>query len=180
MNNKTKLKFKLFLDIVTFSFGKMFNDKYLDPVTNCLNRKAFESASYSEIAIVDMDSLKYINDTIGHQEGDKYLKSLSNSLMELFGESNVYRLGGDEFAVVNDPNISSTDFHYKLILSCEINKTHSYGVGRTLKEADLDLNTSKQIREEMGLRASRGECPPWMRIAPSNVIPLSSAVRIKG
>lgn len=51
---------------------------------------------------IDIDSFKKINDTYGHDEGDRALKIVSSSLKEVCEANNGYcaRYGGDEFAVV--------------------------------------------------------------------------------
>jgi diguanylate cyclase (GGDEF)-like protein len=50
---------------------------------------------------IDMDSLKHINDTLGHAEGDIALTHFSHILTETFRDSDVIaRLGGDEFVIL--------------------------------------------------------------------------------
>lgn len=49
--------------------------------------------------MLDADNFKSINDTYGHQEGDKCLFEIASLLTSIFGEP-VFRYGGDEFAVV--------------------------------------------------------------------------------
>ncbi len=50
---------------------------------------------------IDMDSLKNINDTLGHAEGDIALTHFSHILTETFRDSDVIaRLGGDEFVIL--------------------------------------------------------------------------------
>lgn len=50
---------------------------------------------------IDMDSLKQINDTYGHAEGDLALTHFAQILTQTFRESDVLaRMGGDEFAVL--------------------------------------------------------------------------------
>ncbi|MBO4725316.1 MAG: GGDEF domain-containing protein [Firmicutes bacterium] len=51
------------------------------------------------IAVCDLNNLKKINDTLGHQAGDEYIQSASRLLCETFDHSPVYRIGGDEFAI---------------------------------------------------------------------------------
>ena len=56
-----------------------------------------------DIAIVylDLNRFKAINDTLGHDMGDKVLCIFSNVLVEVFGDrGDVGRLGGDEFMVI--------------------------------------------------------------------------------
>ncbi|HBT95179.1 MAG TPA: hypothetical protein DEB24_03330 [Coriobacteriia bacterium] len=52
------------------------------------------------LCFADMDSLKYVNDVFGHNEGDRYILEVA-SLLRLFSEGAfVCRLGGDEFMLL--------------------------------------------------------------------------------
>lgn len=59
----------------------------------------------------DMDGLKWINDTLGHEEGDKALIEAATVLKETFRSSDIVaRLGGDEFAILAiDPEDSNPE-----------------------------------------------------------------------
>jgi diguanylate cyclase (GGDEF)-like protein len=79
---------------------------YIDCLTDLPNRAAFErdrdaiDAGCSMI-MIDVDDLKYINDTRGHLYGDKILKCLASILSEaVLPSGRVYRLSGDEFICV--------------------------------------------------------------------------------
>ena len=52
------------------------------------------------IAVLDVNDLKRINDTDGHQAGDDYLRNACKIICEAFKHSPVFRVGGDEFAVI--------------------------------------------------------------------------------
>lgn len=52
------------------------------------------------IAVMDVNDLKRVNDTDGHQAGDDYLRSACKIICEAFKHSPVFRVGGDEFAVI--------------------------------------------------------------------------------
>jgi diguanylate cyclase (GGDEF)-like protein len=53
------------------------------------------------IAYIDLDNFKKVNDTRGHHEGDKVLKTVVETLRQtLRGSDFVARLGGDEFALL--------------------------------------------------------------------------------
>ncbi len=52
------------------------------------------------VVICDVNGLKRINDTQGHQAGDAYLRRSCKMICEVFSHSPVYRIGGDEFAVL--------------------------------------------------------------------------------
>ena len=51
------------------------------------------------LVILDVNNLKKVNDTEGHQAGDKYLRDASRIICRIFKHSPVFRVGGDEFAV---------------------------------------------------------------------------------
>ncbi len=57
-------------------------------------------ASPFAVAVFDINGLKQVNDTLGHQAGDEYIKKGCNTICRFFKHSPVYRVGGDEFAVL--------------------------------------------------------------------------------
>lgn len=84
-----------------------------DELTGLLNRRGFVTLAPQNIKIArranweilliyaDLDGLKSINDTFGHQEGDKAIKEIAEILRETFRTSDlIARLGGDEFSVL--------------------------------------------------------------------------------
>jgi len=94
---------------------------YRDALTELLNRTAFEKdiIMYEEkkddtyIAILDLNDLKKYNDTLGHDAGDRYIKTASEMIHRIFGSiGTCYRIGGDEFCVVS---ATATDGRMKLL-----------------------------------------------------------------
>ncbi|WP_111573066.1 sensor domain-containing diguanylate cyclase [Halanaerobium saccharolyticum] len=81
-----------------------------DELTGLYNRRYFEnelkrlnSSRQHPITIVigDLDGLKIINDTYGHQKGDQYIASTANILKKTARiEDIIARIGGDEFALI--------------------------------------------------------------------------------
>lgn len=77
-----------------------------DKLTSVLNqgtylRKIKELKENQTVVILDIDNFKHINDTFGHQYGDKCLIDVSKTLKNVFGNhGQCYRIGGDEFAVL--------------------------------------------------------------------------------
>ena len=87
--------------------------KYLslhDPLTNLYNRAYFEeemhrldNSRFELVGLImcDVDGLKLINDTLGHERGDELLMRASQIIRRSFRENDVVaRVGGDEFAVL--------------------------------------------------------------------------------
>jgi len=83
-----------------------------DPLTGLLNRRGFIAMTSRKIAeanrtetklqfvFLDADGFKKINDTLGHEEGDRALQDLASILLATFRESDIVaRVGGDEFTI---------------------------------------------------------------------------------
>jgi len=51
-------------------------------------------------AVVDLNYLKTINDTYGHEKGDFAITKLARMICRIFAHSPVFRIGGDEFVVI--------------------------------------------------------------------------------
>lgn len=94
---------------------KLFNEqlKYKaqhDSLTDLLNRKTFlglvehthkHPSTPFILLYIDLDRFKLINDTLGHQAGDKLLVEFASRMQILLGGfSDIARLGGDEFAIL--------------------------------------------------------------------------------
>lgn len=86
---------------------------FYDDLTALLNRRGFLSLAQQQLKIAqrenwelvvlfaDLDSLKNINDSFGHPEGDRALRTVATILKETFRTSDlIARLGGDEFIVL--------------------------------------------------------------------------------
>lgn len=52
------------------------------------------------LAVFDVNDLKQINDTAGHQAGDECLRSACTIICDIFKHSPVFRVGGDEFVTI--------------------------------------------------------------------------------
>ncbi len=66
-----------------------------------LNRHVEEKLAMSfAIVVLDVNGLKLINDTKGHQAGDRYLMDACEIICRIFKHSPVFRVGGDEFAII--------------------------------------------------------------------------------
>ncbi len=52
------------------------------------------------VVFIDLDELKTVNDTYGHNEGDIYIKAVSDKIQSALSKYIVARIGGDEFLVV--------------------------------------------------------------------------------
>lgn len=91
---------------------KLENRVYRDTLTGLQNRTAYyeyndvlnkkEDAGDADFSIlmIDINYLKRVNDTYGHEQGNLYLQGAAELIRKVFGEEYVYRIGGDEFVVI--------------------------------------------------------------------------------
>ncbi len=63
------------------------------------------------IALVDLDGLRKINETCGHDKGDEAIKSLCFIVCHVFEHSPVFRINGDQFVVIlKNIDLQNIDF----------------------------------------------------------------------
>ena len=111
-SGKTRRVVGIAADITNLKLGEE-KFKYLslhDPLTGLYNRIYFEEemsriekGRYDTVGIVscDVDGLKLVNDTLGHDHGDNLLVASARVIRESFREGDlVARIGGDEFSVL--------------------------------------------------------------------------------
>jgi diguanylate cyclase (GGDEF)-like protein len=85
----------------------------MDPLTEALNRHAFHSllrrpesggedtGTSGSVAVIDIDNLKPINDTMGHTTGDRAIRAVARAMRSLVrADDMLFRWGGDEFLVL--------------------------------------------------------------------------------
>ncbi len=115
-----KFRHALSLDLIN---KRLLEVMKRDPLTNVNNRMAYEdkenflqseinsgAAVQFAIAMFDVNNLKIINDSKGHEAGDEYLIRCCRLICNVFKHSPVYRVGGDEFiAVLSGDDYNSRD-----------------------------------------------------------------------
>lgn len=85
----------------------------MDPLTGCRNRRFFDEVIGREVErhrryriplsmlFIDIDHFKAINDTLGHEAGDRVLQRVAAFLIRNVREADyVFRWGGDEFLIL--------------------------------------------------------------------------------
>jgi diguanylate cyclase (GGDEF)-like protein len=99
--------------IEAHALGAIESEAVSDGLTGLYNRRYFEEALVREVErarrydlestllLVDLDGFKAINDTRGHQEGDRVLQEVAEVVRRHLRASDIAcRFGGDEFAVI--------------------------------------------------------------------------------
>ncbi|WP_341501257.1 diguanylate cyclase [Gallaecimonas sp. GXIMD4217] len=84
-------------------FNRMFYEARIDPLTKVgnrlfMNEKLSLLCGHHIIAFIDFDGMKNINDTMGHDAGDRFLSQAAALMRERVAKTGeVFRTGGDEF-----------------------------------------------------------------------------------
>lgn len=139
---------------------------YADYLTGLNNRRYIEELmddidkSGNKYAIIeyDLNDLKHVNDTLGHDEGDKYIKEFAmaiSSTFEKIGTSG--RCGGDEFVTIildyENINVSellqNLDNRIESINSCnpEWNMSTAYGVAYCDEEGINSIRDASKLAD---------------------------------
>jgi diguanylate cyclase (GGDEF)-like protein/PAS domain S-box-containing protein len=133
-----------------------------DPLTGLANRRHFSqqlmaclsAVRHSEpplaVLFIDLDGFKAINDTLGHEAGDKVLTSVARRLAQQMRETDVLaRFGGDEFAVLC-PSVAGEDEVMRIA------QRLTWAIEQPL---DLD-GTIAEVGMSTGIALSRGHETP--------------------
>ena len=165
---ETKEKFKSAFEETNVKFheneeklSEALSLAYIDPLTGVKNKYAFveleekydKMISNNQICdfavvVLDINGLKIINDTLGHDYGDRHIVDCVNIILKYFPHDSVYRFGGDEFVVVLTANAyinrhKSHDLFIKEIDENVINNKPviASGMSRFKKETDNSFRT---------------------------------------
>jgi diguanylate cyclase (GGDEF)-like protein len=112
----------IMLALLLLFMGSMMQQVSIDSLTQVNNRQNLlefmtqKLKSHNKdlyLLMMDMDDFKRINDTHGHEEGDRVLREVGKLLSDTFGKEYCYRYGGDEFLLIV-PDISISEFNEKL------------------------------------------------------------------
>lgn len=98
ITDKKLAEFKIYEMSVRDGLTGLYNRNYFEKKLNEIN---WDEVSNIAMVLCDLDGLKIINDTLGHNVGDLCLKTVAAELCKNFRETDlITRNGGDEFAVV--------------------------------------------------------------------------------
>ena len=116
-----------------------------DYQTGCKNRRYFDRLKIKEcwVAVVDVDELKQINDTMGHHAGDAAIQQVANFLKNI---GTTIRYSGDEFVcIMNKKNAQILDSGKFIGFSKGIiHKTAAMSLKEAVKEADKLMYKEKK------------------------------------
>ena len=176
-----KFRHALTLDLVN---KRLLDLMKRDSLTKVNNRMAYDDKERTlqsmintdpalrfAIAMFDVNNLKLINDSEGHEAGDEYLLKACRLICNVFKHSPVYRMGGDEFVVIlmgeDYENRHSLKKHFDEMISpytdilplpkdyisvacgiSEFDPTKDNSVGEVMKRADEMMYSDKAMKKK--------------------------------
>jgi diguanylate cyclase (GGDEF) domain len=107
---------------------------------------------------VDIDGMKWINDTLSHRDGDIALKETANILKATFNYNDIIaRIGGDEFAIISlesDPEAVDKKIRNLLAGQDALNDTKKYEFKLSFSIGESFFNPEKPVSvDELILKA---------------------------
>lgn len=166
---------------------RCFNEQ-LNHAINLANR----TEKMFTIMFLDLDSFKMINDTMGHNIGDKLLKQVAQRLVDTLRKSDVLaRIGGDEFIVmienIKDENeikivadkilgcfthpflLNNQEFFVTTSIGIAVYPTDGNDADKLMKNADIAMYRAKQRGKNQYVF-----CTPGMKTKASRTMKLTS------
>jgi len=90
---------------------KVYNYRYFEEYLEKEFAFAKQYGKQLSLTMLDFDRLKYVNDTYGHQAGNRLIKTISDIIKETINNKGILsRFGGDEFAVIFSETDQNTAF----------------------------------------------------------------------
>ncbi len=140
---------------------------FTDQLTGLYNRRGFINLASNQLKIskrskqkillffADIDKMKWINDNLGHEDGDKALIDTAKILIRTFRETDIIsRIGGDEFAILainahDQTTKNLLERLHKLINNYNSHKGRRFEISISIGCAEFDPNRHDSLDELM-------------------------------
>ena len=169
ITERKQLEEKLAAAAITDGLTGLYNRRGLFVLADKMLKISKRQGKGIFMLYVDLDNLKVINDSFGHDEGDKVLIESAKLLREIYRESDIVaRVGGDEFVVLpvgtdgdstdtiisrlrdaSDTFNSRSNLQYELSLSAGIayyDPKSNLSIGELLAHGDKSMYEHKKLR----------------------------------
>ena len=140
------------------------SDLELDALTGFRNRKAYYKdldaieqdtvTSMQPVGVIfaDVNGLKKVNDSQGHEAGDELIASVAEAIADIFPDAKKYRFGGDEFVILSF-DATEAAFQERVKRLAEVWKEgYSASIGSIWQNHAKDIEKSIAAADEMMYR----------------------------
>ncbi|MCR4989969.1 MAG: EAL domain-containing protein [Lachnospiraceae bacterium] len=170
-NKDRSIKIKETLEVTTFIVGSELGNYMLldrlrllsskDLLTGVMNRNEMNnyvdslchgSGGDKSVGVIfaDLNGLKAVNDTDGHNAGDLLLKSAANALRSVFDEQDIFRAGGDEFSIIlTDITQEEVDSKIEMVRSaCKKYTNLMFAIGGAVEKDSRNVRMALRRADE--------------------------------
>ena len=103
-----------------------------------------------QLALIDIDNFKKVNDTYGHRAGDSVLKHVADIIKEsIEADDFAARYGGEEFAVIFTEKSTSTAYSIAEDIRKKIAAMKNKEAGDTIVTVSIGLNNYNKTGKEI-------------------------------
>ncbi|AOZ93011.1 putative bifunctional diguanylate cyclase/phosphodiesterase [Paenibacillus crassostreae] len=143
----------------------------IDLYENGANKILEFSNTNVALMFIDIDNFKYINDTMGHEFGDRLIVKTSQRLISIVEQrGEVYRFGGDEFIIllhsIKNPDdvqvvaheilhgfkktieMDNSQLHISISIGISIYPEHGNNIMELVKRADIAMHKAKEAGKD--------------------------------
>ena len=128
----------------------VLNRNEMNNVVEALSNGTLGQGESVGIAFADLNGLKKINDTGGHNAGDTLLKDAAQALCEVFDANQIFRAGGDEFTIIA-VGITESELRQKVAAVVESAKHYanvSFAIGTCFDADSANVREALRIADE--------------------------------
>lgn len=121
-----------YMDMLAYqdSLTKVKNKAWYDKTSQRVNEEIEEGTAEFAIIMADLNYLKKINDTYGHERGNEYIFGACKEMCQIFSHSPIFRIGGDEFVIL----LEKLDYMNRNTLLAQIELVFGDSANNTSKE----------------------------------------------
>ena len=152
---------------ITDALTQVYNRHFLDTFSHKYLQIIKRENTDMSLLLIDIDNFKTVNDTYGHDHGDKIIIELVRILKDTIRENDVIvRLGGDEFVIllpntclhnaklvaqklndhINQINqLKAKDIQFTISIGCAQNEKNDNTIEQLIKRADIALYQAKSM-----------------------------------
>ena len=131
--------------------GKIFTSEE-NKIVEALNNRIYSGMADFSVAVFDINGLKSVNDSYGHEAGDLLICGVADCIIDVFGGDRCFRIGGDEFIVIMMNTQEKDIREFFSVLEDNFNKwknekyenirlSAAMGAARYVKEIDSNYNS---------------------------------------
>ncbi|MBP2698995.1 sensor domain-containing diguanylate cyclase [Photobacterium sp. CAIM 1938] len=140
------------LEAFTDSLTGLFNRRIMEKILPKLIREYQDKTTPISIIAIDANDFKIINDTYGHETGDKALMHIANNISHLSRKSDIgLRLGGDEFCIVlpDCPLDKATKMAHRLSIAINQSRFCEHNVHTGITTGCIEITKNESLKEAL-------------------------------